>query len=134
MYKTIFDDLYRINREFNRLFKSGYNSGRSYYWPEINLYENSFEYVVVTKVPGIKKEDIAITLKDNTLKISGEKKGIGDEVNFHIRERKRGKFERNVMLEEKIEAEKIAAEIKNGFLLVKIPKAPEAKPFSIEIK
>ena len=38
------------------------------------------------------------------------------------------------MLEEKIEAEKIAAEIKNGFLLVKIPKAPEAKPFSIEIK
>jgi len=135
MYRTIFDELYRLNREINRAFgvegKKHYNQ----YWPEFNIYENANEYVLSGNVPGIDKKDISISLKDNSVKITGEKKvNYGEGNNYHLRERKSGKFERNFLLNDKVESEKIVAELNNGLLLVKIPKAPETKPFNISIK
>jgi len=134
MLLNIFDDLYRLNREMNRLLYTGERT-RTTNWPEVNIYENEGEYMVLAKVPGIDKNDISISLKDNSLKIAGEKKiPVNENFNYHLRERKYGKFERNFLLNEKIETEKINAEVKNGFLLVKIPKSPETKPVKIEIK
>jgi len=130
---SIFNDLYRLNREMNRVL----GSGRVEYgfWPEVNVYANENEYMVVAKVPGMAREDIAISMKDNSLKIAGEmKKAEQTNVNYHLRERKSGKFERNLLLDEKFEVEKITAEISNGLLLIKIPKSPETKPVKIEIK
>ncbi len=135
MYRTIFDDLYRLNREMNRLFTGSGKYSYSTYWPEINLYENQSEYVAVVNIPGVEKDKIAISYKDNSLKISGEKGSEKEtSANYYLKERKTGKFERNIMFQEKVEADKIGAEMKNGFLLVKIPKSPEAKPVTIAIK
>jgi len=73
MLNSILDDLFDINRTITRLFDSS-PAYRYSYWPEVNIYNNNDEYVVVVKLPGVKKEDVSIILKDNSLKISGEKK------------------------------------------------------------
>lgn len=133
-YDTIFDDLYRLNKELSGLFNSK-RIKRSYSWPEVNCYENHDEYTAVLRMPGVKKEDLSISYKDNSIKIQGEKKiETKENVNYHLRERRAGKFERNILLQEKIETDKIEAQLENGILMIKMPKAVEAKPKNIEIK
>lgn len=133
MLETIFDEFYRLNREFNKLF--GYRHPRREYWPETNIYENKDEYVIVSKLPSVLKENVNITFKDNVIKISGKRETEKNEkISYHLKERKDGNFERNFLLHEKVESEKIQAELNNGILLIKVPKSPETKPKTIEIK
>ena len=134
MYKTIFDDLFELNREMNRVLKTGGVSGKLN-WPETNTYENSDEYILVSKVPGLEKEDIEITLKDNSLTIRGNRnKETGDELKNHLNERFSGEFERNFMLNNKVDIDNINAEASDGLLIIKLPKSAEIKPKKIEIK
>ena len=135
MMENIFEDLFEINRTINRLFNTNSDLKRNYpYWPALNLYENNDENIIVVKLPGMKKEEISITIKDNAIKISGERKIAENGMhNMHIAERFKGKFERNFILHEKIDNDKIQAEFKNGLLIVKLPKSTEAKPKSITI-
>jgi HSP20 family protein len=119
---------------------------KHYYWPEVNIYNNNNEFIVVAKLPGVKKEDVSIILKDNSLKISGEKKKEEkvDESCYleeekvdescYLDERYTGKFERSFLLNEKVDNNNIDAEMKNGLLIIKLAKSPEAKPKSITIK
>ena len=133
MLDTIFDDFYRLNREFNRLL--GHKHARRDYWPETNIYENQNEYMIVSKLPGLSKENVNIVFKDNVIKISGKREvEKNDKISYHIKERKEGNFERNFLLHEKVESDKIEAELKNGILLIKVPKSPENKPKTIKIK
>jgi len=133
MIFSVFNDLYRLNKEMNRVLSTGRTDNN--YWPEVNIYSNENEYMVSAKIPGIDKNDISISLKDNSLRISGEiKDEVKDNCNYHLKERKAGKFERNFLLDEKVDVDKISAEINNGILLVKVPKSPESKPVKIEIK
>jgi len=134
MLISIFDDLYRLNREMNKILY-GTEGTKNQYWPEVNIYENENEFMIVSKVPGINKEDLSISFKDNSLKISGTKKSPKKEdVNYHLRERRHGEFERNFLLDEKIDINNINAEVKNGLLLIKVPKSPQTKPVKIDIK
>jgi len=133
MLETIFDDFYRLNREFEKLF--GYRHPRREHWPLTNIYENQNEYMIVSKLPGVKKENLSITFKDNAIKISGKREGEkNDKISYHLKERREGEFERNFLLQEKVDGDKIEAELKNGILLIKIPKSPETKPKTIAIK
>ena len=134
MLSTILDDLYDLNRNINRIFDTT-PTYKHYYWPEVNIYNNNDEFVVVAKLPGVKKEDVSIILKDNSLKISGEKKKEEKEdANSYFDERYTGKFERSFLLNEKVDNNKIEAEMKNGLLIIKLAKSPETKPKSITIK
>lgn len=134
MLATIFDDLYNLQNELDNFLFSDYRVRRSRF-PRVNIYENDDEYVVSAELPGVDKNDVSIILKDNSLKISGEiKKDKNKKDNAHLEERHEGNFERNILLNEKVDADKINAELKNGILLVKIPKSPETKPVSINIK
>lgn len=133
MLRTIFDDLYDLNREMNKIFSStGYRNNSN--WAETNVYESNDGYVVVAKLPGLAKKDVNITLKDNSLKISGERKkdNVKGE-SMHLDERFSGKFERSFILNDKIDAENIKAEMKNGLLMINLPKSPDTKPKKIEI-
>jgi len=101
----------------------------------VNVYENHDDYIVVARTPGIDKNDVNITIKDNSLKITGErKKDTLENANNYLDERFSGKFERSFLLNEKIDADKIDAEMKNGLLIIKLPKSPESKPRNITIK
>lgn len=134
MYKTIFDDLFELNREMNRVFRDAGISGKSR-WPETNTYENNDEYILVSKVPGIEKENIEITLKDNSLSIKGKRAKETDEaLKKHLDERFSGDFERNIMLNNKIDVDNIKAEASDGLLIIKLPKSAEMKPKKIDIK
>ena len=134
MNRTIFDDLFDVSRQMNRILSdSGWQNTKR--WPETNIYENHDDYILVAKVPGMDKEELDITLKDNSLVISGERNKDGvSGGNAHLDERFSGAFERSFMLNEKIDTEKIEAETSNGLLIIRLPKAAESKPRKITIK
>ncbi|MBA3963731.1 MAG: Hsp20/alpha crystallin family protein [Chthoniobacterales bacterium] len=102
--------------------------------PALDVYQNADNVVAVVELPGMRKEEIEISLHDGTLTIAGERKSTSDEREKTERiERFTGKFRRSVTLPTRIDAAKIAASYKDGVLTVTLPKAEEAKPKKIEV-
>ncbi len=91
-------------------------------------------YVVTALVPGIKADDLSIQIVNETLTIQGELKNERDEnANYLLSERPSGKFNRSLTMPEPLDASKVEAEIENGILTLRIPKAEEAKPKTIKV-
>jgi HSP20 family protein len=104
--------------------------------PLCDIYETEKEIVVKLEIPGIKKEDVKVSLENNMLTIHGERK-FEEEVkkeHFHRVERNYGEFLRSFTLPATIDVTKILAEFKDGLLTVMLPKREEAKPKMIEVK
>lgn len=104
--------------------------------PACDIYETDKEIVVKAELPGLKKEDVFVSIENNVLMIRGERK-FEEEVkreNFHRVERTYGEFLRSFTLPTFIDANKILAEFKDGLLMVTLPKREEAKPKQIEVK
>lgn len=102
--------------------------------PALDLYQNNDNIVAVVELPGMRKEDIEISLHDGTLTIGGERKeepGNGDSATRT--ERFTGKFRRSVTLPTRVDANKVNATYKDGILTVTLPKAEEAKPKQIQV-
>jgi HSP20 family protein len=102
----------------------------------LDVAEQDDKYVVKASVPGIKPEDVEITLTDNVLTIKGETKAENEikEENYHLRERRFGSFVRSIALPNSVDAEKIEAVNENGVLTLTLPKAEAVKPKRIEVK
>ncbi|HPC35309.1 MAG TPA: Hsp20/alpha crystallin family protein [Candidatus Marinimicrobia bacterium] len=134
---TLTKNPYAIDRFFDPFFfDRDEETSLVAFAPEVDIEEKDTEYIVNVELPGVKKDDVKISLKDNVLTISGEKKRVKkiNKKNFYQCERVFGSFERSFRLPELVDQEKIAAEFKNGVLNIVIPKSPESKPKSIEIK
>src|SRR5438270_12759706 len=102
--------------------------------PALDLYQNNDNVVAVIELPGMRKEDIEISLQDGTLTISGERKEErGTEDGATRTERYTGKFRRSITLPTRVDANKVNATYKDGILTVTLPKAEEAKPKQIQI-
>src|SRR5213082_860377 len=100
----------------------------------LDLYQNNDNIVAVVELPGMRKEDIEISLQDGMLIISGERKGETSPENGANRtERYTGKFRRSMTLPSRVDANKVSATYKDGILTVTLPKAEEAKPKQIQI-
>jgi HSP20 family protein len=106
------------------------------YAPRVDVVENKENFVVRAELPGIKKEDVKLTLENNVLTLSGEKRyeEKRDEDNFHLRESRYGKFERSFRLTDNIDRSNIAADYKDGVLTISLPKTKEAQPKEISIQ
>ncbi len=108
--------------------------------PLIDLSDNGKEYVVKAEVPGIKKEDLNIEVTENGIEISGETKVEEKEEDkdrgYLRKERRYAKFFRSLPLPDAVLAEKADAELKDGILTVKLPKAapPERKSKKVSVK
>ena len=103
--------------------------------PALDLYQDKDNVVAVVELPGMKKEDIDISLRDGTLTISGERKSQTSNGEIAERtERYIGRFRRSVTLPTRVDADKISASYRDGILTVTLPKAEEAKPKQIEVK
>ncbi|MEZ4862318.1 MAG: Hsp20/alpha crystallin family protein [Caldilineaceae bacterium] len=102
----------------------------------LDVAEQDDQYVVKASVPGIKPEDIEITLTDNVLTIKGETKDEKEieEEKYHMRERHYGSFTRTIALPVTVNADKIEAVNENGVLTLTLPKAEAVKPKRIEVK
>ena len=95
--------------------------------PSVNTREGDFSYHIEADLPGIKKEDIEITLEDEHLIISGERKEQNIEYNYYNLESHYGKFARRFRVPENTDIENIHAESKNGVLEIVLPKLEENK-------
>ena len=102
----------------------------------LDVAEQEDKYIVKASVPGIKPEDVEITLTDNVLTIKGETKDEQErkEENYHLRERRFGSFMRSIALPNSVDADKIEAVNEHGVLTLTLPKATAVKPKRIEVK
>lgn len=134
----------RINRVFTDAYGSGSGTGSasdeglmtSGTWiPPVDIYQNGNELVLKAELPDMKREDIEITVENNTLTIKGEKK-LSDEVKseqVHRIERRYGTFIRSFTLPPAVDTSKVSAEYKNGVLTLRLPLKEEAKPRQIPV-
>jgi HSP20 family protein len=127
-----------LRDEIDRFFESPLARTSEYLgWaPAFDVYEEKDTFVVKAELPGLKKEEINVSLHDGDLIISGERKheakSEGTEV--YRAERFFGKFQRSVSLPATVAANHVKAEYKDGILTVTLPKSEEAKPKQIEVK
>jgi HSP20 family protein len=105
-------------------------------YPHVNLYETDEAVLITAELPGVKAEDLEISIKNDNLTLAGEKKIAErpEEANFYRKERLAGTFRKSVALPVKVDSEKSEAKLKNGILTITIPKAAEAKARTISIK
>ncbi len=136
-------DLLSIRDEVNRLFdnfftgvperRRGLLEGE---WaPSVDIAETDNDVVVTAELPGVKQDDVDITITDDVLILKGEKKEEKEvkEKNYHRIERSYGSFQRSVSLPAGVQADKAKATYKDGVLHITVPKAEEAKPKQIKI-
>ena len=101
--------------------------------PAVNVYQDKDQFTVVVELPGFKKEEIEISLHDDTLTVSGERKREESSAQEFLTERLYGNFQRSLTLPTAVDAEKVKASYKDGLLQLVLPKAEEAKPKQIEV-
>ena len=102
--------------------------------PALDLYQTNDDVVAVVELPGMRKEDIELSLQDGMLTISGERKDETAEGDKNARtERFVGKFRRSISLPTRVDANKVNATYKDGILTVTLPKAEEVKPKQIQV-
>jgi len=104
--------------------------------PLVDISEDEKEYLIKAEIPEMKKEDIKISVQDNVLSISGERKYEKEEKGkkYHRVERAYGSFMRSFTLPEDADGTKVNAEYKDGVLKVHLSKSEKAKPKAIEVK
>ncbi len=104
--------------------------------PPTDVFEEADGIRIVLELPGLKAEDVKVTLENFTLTIRGEKKQVAEEstTKVHRYERSYGVFERSFSLPSTVDSEKVSAKFENGVLTVSIPKAEKAKPREIQVK
>ena len=124
-----------LDRVFGRTWKTDDNGARVWQAP-VDIEEQPDRYTLHLELPGLKLEDIKITLEDNTLVIRGEKTRTEEQKNatYHRLERVYGTFERTFSLTHAVKSDKIEATYRDGVLEVSVPKAEEAKAREIPIK
>jgi len=136
-----FRELRSLQDEMNRLFLSNYSRGSeegftSGAWsPKVDIFENKENLVIEAELPGMKREDVDVSIENNVLTLHGErkfeKKDNGD--NYHRVERSYGSFTRSFTLPQTVTAEGATADFKNGILRVQLLKREETKARKIEI-
>lgn len=136
-----FGRLLGFGNELDRLFDgpfSGWTRGSrvlSAWSPAVDLYEDKDNVTVKAEMPGLKKEDIDVSLEDGVLSISGERKTEKkfEDAETYRSERFVGRFQRTVTLPTDVKADQVKADYKDGILTVTLPKAEEAKPKQIQV-
>ena len=137
-----FGRLFGLRDELDRLFEASFGDATSappfhgVWSPAVDVFEDKDNVIVKAELPGLKREDIEVSLQDGVLSISGERKSGEkfDEAGTHRTERFVGRFQRTFTLPARVDATKVSALYQDGVLSVTLPKAEEAKPKHIEVK
>jgi HSP20 family protein len=117
--------------------RSGNNGKELNTWnPLVDIAEDDKEYMIKAELPGVKKEDVKVTVEGGVLSITGERREEKEEKTrkYHRVERSYGSFNRSFTLPEGCAWEKVNAEFKDGVLQVRLPKSETVKPKAIEVK
>ena len=134
-------DMAALQQGLSRMLEGFYarpqeDLNRGAWVPVVDIYSNGqHELVLKAELPDMKEEEIELTVEDNTLTLSGEKK-LDTEVteeHFHRIERSYGSFARTFALPPTVDASKVSAQYKAGVLTVRLPLREEAKPNKITV-
>ena len=140
-----FEGVSRIQSHINDLFEGAFGRprlphtpGSGVWYPPVDILESKDSYLIRAELPGMKKEDFNLELKDGTLTLSGERKfeeseESKDGVDYHQVERVTGKFSRSFYLPQTVKQDAIKATYRDGILEVYVPKAEEARPKQINV-
>ena len=103
--------------------------------PAVDIRESGEAYVVSAELPGLNREDVQITIENNVLKLTGERRFEKEvkEEEYHRVERAYGSFSRAFALPTRVDPARVEAAFKDGILTITVPKAAEARPRKIEI-
>jgi HSP20 family protein len=130
----------RVNRLFNEMlgpWPYGPEGGaiNSAWLPPVDVFEDKEGIKLTAELPGVKADDVKISLENQTLTLRGEKKQIAEETveKVHRYERSYGSFERTFTLPSTVDSEKIQATFADGILTVTLPKVEKAKPREIPV-
>ena len=135
-----FRELVTMRDDMDRLFQTffgGQPQALDEFWrPAIDIEESNGNLMVRAEIPGMTKEDIKVSVKEDMLKISGERKQENKtkEKTFHRIERSYGKFERIIRLPSEVDADKVKASYKDGVLNVTLPKPESMQPKQIDVE
>ena len=134
------DQWTNLREEINRLFEAPFGEmareSEFFGWaPALDLYEDKDHLIVKAELPGMKKEDIDISLHQGSLIISGERKeeSPGGDGETSRTERFFGRFQRSLELPKPVDPNKVSASYKDGILTVRLPKTEESKPKQITV-
>ena len=135
-----FQDMLSLREAMNQLMEESFvrptaaQNGKNFV-PALDLSETGEGYLVEAALPGLKPEDVEITVENNVLTIKGETRQETDskDRNFHRLERRFGSFQRTIGLPTTVKADAIQASLTNGVLRLEIPKAEEVKPRKISV-
>lgn len=132
-------DVVDFDRHIRNAFGDDFDSqlaNRYRQYPVFDLAEYENESILVAEMPGVRKEDLKISLDNGYLTIAGERRAyeMPEGSNWVRNEIRTGKFSRTIELPHDVDSDHIAAELRNGILRVTLPKAETIKPREIRIK
>jgi len=138
-YRSPWQDMARLHQEVDRLFSDSFSmaGGRTApNYPAINVWTNEDGAVITAELPGVDVNDIDISVVNDNLTLSGERKleELKEDNQYHRRERGYGKFNRSFQLPFKVEADQVEALFENGILHLSLPRAEADKPKKITVK
>jgi HSP20 family protein len=127
-----FGGLANLQDELERLFESPLQAS---WTPALDVHEDKDSYNIRVELPGMKREEIEVSIQDNSVTISGERKAeeVKEGTERHRQERFYGKFSRALSLPTAVDGNKVKASYKDGVLTVTLPKVEEAKPRQITV-
>ena len=130
MMDRLFDEGFA--RPFSSALVDGYGAGL----PALDIFQTDKEVVVKAGLPGVKGDDVQISIANGMLSIRGEVKEQEDERKgtYHLRERRYGSFARSISLPTDVDVDKAHAEFEDGVLTLTLPKSEQVKPKTISIK
>ena len=135
---SAWEEMERVQREMNKILNnfSGDRPRNISAFPAMNAWTTDEEEVVTAALPGLSPEDVELTIVNDVLTLSGERKSQEptEELRYHRRERVDGKFSRSIQLSFPVDSNKVAASYENGILTVRLPRAEADKPRKISVK
>lgn len=132
-------EMMTLREAMDRLFDDAFThpiSLNNWGAPAIDLYQTSDNVVVKAALPGLKTEDVQISVTGDMLTMKGEFRQNDEvkEATYHLKEQRYGSFERSIALPADVQSDKAKAEFENGVLTITLPKAEQARPKTITVK
>jgi len=137
LFADPFDALSSLQQALDTFRTSGWlsagPSGAGSY-PPMNVFRKGDDFIIIAEVPGVKKSDLQVQVKGNTIRLSGTKSvSYPDKAGVHRRERLSGRFDRAMTLPVEINPDAVKAECRDGILALYLTRAERDKPRSVQV-
>jgi HSP20 family protein len=138
-----FAEMADLRREMDHIFgeffgrtPSSMAATEAMWSPLVDIHETKDSFLLMAELPGVKQEDVEVSVEGDTLTLKGERKREAEvkEDQYHRIERSYGRFERSILLPSVVDPNRVKATYRDGVLEIQLPKKEEAKPKAVKIE